>query len=191
MRPFNNLENKTPSDTYRRVQLACIKVKAHITEPPLEYNQDQTPLLNQGSLWPSRFIITIFWVTEIVWSFRLILEGKTSKEVPESSKLEFSKKCLANYFVLSDAEDKTSRPLNREGIANLPLLRTLLVIRQKSQEQSFWETMDSFVLHSYASLAASRTLLQQLQACLSFTLDSDLFCWYKWKKWFLWTMAAA
>ena len=51
--------------------------------------------------------------------------------------------------------------------------------------------MDSFLL-AYASLAASRTLFQQLLACLNFTLDSvGLFCWYKQKKWFLWTMAAA
>ena len=32
--------------------------------------------------------------------------------------------------------------------------------------------MDSFVLLGYASLAASRTLLQQLLACLNFTLES-------------------
>ena len=39
--------------------------------------------------------------------------------------------------------------------------------------------MDSFVLLAYASLAASRTLLQQLLACLNFTFDSeDLFYWY-------------
>ena len=31
--------------------------------------------------------------------------------------------------------------------------------------------MDSFVLLAYASLEASRTLLQQLLACLNFTLD--------------------
>ena len=37
--------------------------------------------------------------------------------------------------------------------------------------------MDSFALVEYASLAASRTFLQQLLACLNFTLDSqDLFC---------------
>ena len=36
--------------------------------------------------------------------------------------------------------------------------------------------MDSFVLLADASLAASRTLLQQLLTCLYFTLDSeDLF----------------
>ena len=37
--------------------------------------------------------------------------------------------------------------------------------------------MESFVLAAYASLATSRTFLQQLLACLNFTLDSeDLFC---------------
>ena len=121
---------------------------------------------------------------EILCSFRLVLEGKTGKEIPE--------KFLANNFALSDAEDNTSGPLNRGGIADLPLLGTLLAIHQKSRESSFWEVMDSFVLAAYASLAASRTLLQQLLAFLNFTLDSeDLFCWYKRKKWFLWTMAAA
>ena len=56
----------------------------------------------------------------------------------------------------------------------------LLVFRQKSQEPSFWEVMDCFVLFAYANLAGSRILLQQFLACLNFTLDSkDLFCFYK------------
>ena len=64
------------------------------------------------------------------------------------------------------------------------LLRTILAIRQESWEPSFWEVMDSFVLLGYASLAASRTLLQQLLACLDFTLESeDSSFWYKWRKW--------
>ena len=42
--------------------------------------------------------------------------------------------------------------------------------------------MDSFVLLTCASLAASKTLLQRLLACLNFTLDSEeLLCWYKQK----------
>ena len=93
-------------------------------------------------------------------SFILVLEGKTCKEISESSRFEFLEKFLANSLALSDAEDNTSGRLNRGGIADLPLLRTLLAIRQKSQEQSFWEVMDSFVLVAYASVAASRTLLQ-------------------------------
>ena len=124
--------------------------------------------------------LTIFGVTKILYRFRLVIEEKTGKKVSESSRLEFLEKFLAKKFALSDAEDNPSGPLNRGGIADLPWLRTLLAIRQKSREPSFWEVMDSFVLLAYASLAASRILLQQLLACLNFTLDSqDLFCWYK------------
>ena len=122
-------------------------------------------------------------VTEILCSFKLVLEGKTGKETPESSRLEFKEKFSPNNFALSDAEDNTSSLLNRGGIADLPLLRTLLVICQKSREPSFWEVMDSFVLLAYASLAASRTLFQRLLACLNLTLESEDFSlWYKQKK---------
>ena len=48
------------------------------------------------------------------------------------------------------------------------------------------------VLLAYASLAASRNLLQQSLVSLNFTLDSeDLLHWYNRKKWFLLAMAAA
>ena len=118
--------------------------------------------------------LTILGVTEILCSFKLVLEGKTGKEIPELSRLEFKEKFSANNLALSDAEDKTSGALNRGGIADLPLLRTLLAIRQKSREPSFWEVMDSFVLLAYTTLAAaSRTLLQQLPACLNFTLELE------------------
>ena len=100
-----------------------------------------------------------------------------------SSRLEFLEKFSANNFALSDAEDNTSKSLNTGGIADLLLLRTLLAISQKSREPSFWEVMDSLVLLAYASLAASKTLLQQLLACLNFTLEAeDLSCCYKRKK---------
>ena len=135
-------------------QLVCKKVQTHTSlELPLEYNQDQMSLTNQGSLWPC--------------SCRLTLEGKTGKDIPGSSRLEFLVKFSANNFALSDAEDNTSGPLNRGGIADLSLLRTLLAICQKSRERRFWEVIDSFVLLAYASLAASRTLLKWLLACLN------------------------
>ena len=124
--------------------------------------------------------LTILEVTEILCSFRLVLQGKTGKEIPESSRLEFLEKFSPNNFTLSDAEDNTSGLLNRGRIADLLLLKTPLAIHQNSREPSFWEVMDSFVLLAYASLAASRTLLQQLLACLNLTLDSeDLSWWYK------------
>ena len=85
--------------------------------------------------------LTIFQVTEILCSFKLVQEGKTGKEIPESSRLVFLEKFSANNFALSDAKDITCGPLNRGGIVDLPLLRTLLAIRQKSREPRFWEVI--------------------------------------------------
>ena len=51
MKPISNLENKTTSDTYCRVQLLSKKVQGRSSiEPPLEYNQNQLLLTNQGLL---------------------------------------------------------------------------------------------------------------------------------------------
>ena len=183
MRPSNNLENKTISDTY----------KAHSSlEPPLECNQDHRSLMNQFVMTFLAVLgVTIHLGRNIMQFLIRVVKGKIGKEIPESSRLEFLEKFLANNFALSDAEDNISRPLNRGGVADSPFLRTLLAISQNSRQPSFWEVIDSFVSVSYASLATSTTLLQGLLACLNFTLDSeDLFYWYKWKKWFLWTMRA-
>ena len=99
MRPSNNLENKIPSDAYWRVQLVCKKVQA--------YSSLESPLIHSGSdaFDESSFVmtfLTIFKVTEILRSFRLVLEGKSGKE---SSILEFLEMFLANNFASSDAEN--------------------------------------------------------------------------------------
>ena len=104
--------------------------------------------------------LIVLGVIEILCSFRLVMEGKTGLEIPESSRLEFLEKFSGNIFALSDAEDNTSRPLNRGTIADLTLLRTLLAIHKNSKEPSFWEVMDSFVVLAYVSLASSKILLQ-------------------------------
>ena len=76
--------------------------------------------------------LIILRVEEILCSFRLVLEEKTGKEIPESSRLEFLEKFLANNFALLDVEDKTFGKLNRGDLADLLLLRTLIAIYQKS-----------------------------------------------------------
>ena len=81
--------------------------------------------------WFVMTFLTILGVMEILCSSRLVLQGKTGKEIPESSRLEFLEK-FSKQFALSNAEDNISRPLSRGRIADLPLLRTLLTIRQKS-----------------------------------------------------------
>ena len=67
--------------------------------------------------------LTILGVTEKLRSFKLVLEGKTGKDIPKSSRLEFLEKVSPNNFSLSDAEDNTTRLLNRGGTADLPYLK--------------------------------------------------------------------
>ena len=86
--------------------------------------------------------LTICGVKEILCSFKIVLERKAGEEILESSKLEFLEKFSENNFALLDAEDNTSGPLERGGIADLPFLRTLLAIHQKSRDPSFWEVMN-------------------------------------------------
>ena len=78
--------------------------------------------------------------------FQLSVRRKAGKDKPESSETEFLEKFLVNKCVLSDAEDKTSGLLNRGVILDLTLLRTLLAICCKSEEPSFWEVINCFVL---------------------------------------------
>ena len=64
---------------------------------------------------------TILGVTEKLCSFRLVLIGKTGKEIPEPSRLELLETFFADNFPLPDAEKGTSGPLNSGGIADLVL----------------------------------------------------------------------
>ena len=83
--------------------------------------------------------------------FRLVLERKVGKGIPEFLRLEFLERFLANNFALSDTEENTFTPLSREGMADLPLLRTLLVICQKFWKPIFSKVMGSFVLLAYVN----------------------------------------
>ena len=102
MRPSNNLGDKTASDTYWRVHLTCSQFFKTTTGI-----QSRLDAFDE-----SKFImtfLTILGVKEILCSFRLILEGKPGKEIPESSRLEFLEKFLANNLALSQIQ-KTILP---------------------------------------------------------------------------------
>ena len=106
--------------------------------------------------------LTILGVTDMICSFRLVIEGKTGIEIPESSRLEFLKKVSASNFALSD----------------LPLLRTLLAICQKSHELSFWEVMDSFCFISICRFGSFKNPFVMI------TSPKNLLYWHKQKKGF-------
>ena len=71
-------------------------------------------------------------------SFRLVLDRKAAKKIPESSsRFQFLEKTPARNFALSDPEDNTSDPLSRDAIAYSKLLRTILAIHLKSRNLKF------------------------------------------------------
>ena len=69
------------------------------------------------AFYESSFVMSFLAIsgfTEILCSFRLVLERKTVKEITDSSRLEFLETFLTNNFALSEAEDKTSGLLIEE-----------------------------------------------------------------------------
>ena len=46
----------------------------------------------------SRFVMTLLTILGVICSFRLVLEGKASEQVLESSRLDFLENFLANNF---------------------------------------------------------------------------------------------
>ena len=97
--------------------------------------------------------------------FRSVLEGKTGKEIPELLRLEFLANSLANNFALLDAEGNTSRPVNRRGKADLPLLKSTI---------GNLPNLESFVLWAYASFTGSRTIF--FGGAASPLFDSAVYC---------------
>ena len=82
MRPSNSLENKT--------FWQMLKCSASIYESSWSQFFRTTTGIQSGpdTFDESKFVmtfLTILGVTEILCSFRLVLEGKTGEEIPESS----------------------------------------------------------------------------------------------------------
>ena len=96
-------------------------------------------------------------------------------------------------------EDNTSVPLNGRGIADLPLLGTVLTIRQNSQEASCGEVMDSCFISICTFVSFKNTmetitslsklyfrfrrliLLAQTKEVISMNYGSSTSCWKPWR----------
>ena len=84
-------------------------------------------------------------------SFKLVLERKTGKEIPEASRLEFLEVFSKQFCFIGGRRQHLWTIEFTDCMTDLLLLRTISVIHQKSREPSFWKLMDSFVLLPYAS----------------------------------------
>ena len=81
----------------------------------MKYNQGQITFEKSRSVMT---FLTKSRVTGTLCSLILILEEKTGKYIPESSRLEFLEKISANILVFSDVEDNTYLHINRGSIAD-------------------------------------------------------------------------
>ena len=82
--------------------------------------------------------LTILGVTEILCSFRLVLEGKTGKEIPESSRFRVLRKVFSKQFCFMRCRRQYPGPLNRGGIADLSLLGTLWQLKKNNFMAPFY-----------------------------------------------------
>ena len=102
---------------------------------------------------------------------------RAGRELPENKNKseEILENAISRQFFLTRCRLQDFTLFNRrEGIADLPLLRTIFSNRQRSVEPSFWE-----VINPPESLLDSRLQSQQLLSCPNFVLNrSDLFCLY-------------
>ena len=89
-------------------------------------NQSYCDLLNQLGSYGNYIQFSIFF-----W------QGKTGKYISESSRLKLSEKFSSHQFVLLDENNLAFTTLNRGGRVNLPFLRIILAVHQKSPEPSF------------------------------------------------------
>ena len=78
----------------------------------LKYKHDSMPLINIKVQYD---LSNHLGSTGILCSFRLVLEGKKGKEIPESSRLEFLEKFCKNrsYTILLYQMQKTTTPPGR------------------------------------------------------------------------------
>ena len=97
MKPSTSLENKTLSrhilkssaSVYESSGSQILRTTTGIQSEPGAFDESRSVMT----------FLTILEVIEISCCFRLVLEGKIGKEIPESSRLEFLEKFLAKILL--------------------------------------------------------------------------------------------
>ena len=143
----------------------------------------------------SRFVVT-FWailgVTEMcfaVMQFHISSRRENRWRDTWVDKIRVPRKVFGKQFSFIRCRGQHLQAVEQRRYGRFTFVENTISNSPKAPRAKF---PDSFLLLAYASLKASRILLQQLAAYLNFNLDSEvLFCWCKPNKWFLWTMPAA
>ena len=75
----------------------------------------------------------MLWITEILSSFGLVIEAKTGKEIPVSSRLEFLEKFLA-YNLVKPVENKSK---NLQSFLEVSLVQKEVLLSHKLQDHAY------------------------------------------------------
>ena len=139
----------------------------------------------------SRFVVT-FWailgVTEMcfaVMQFHISSRRENRWRDTWVDKIRVPREVFGKQFSFIRCRGQHLQAVEQRRYGRFTFVENTISNSPKAPRAKF---PDSFLLLAYASLKASRILLQQLAAYLNFNLDSEvLFCWCKPNKWFLWT----
>ena len=195
-RPSSNLKNKIRYDTYDKLQLVYIKFRLIFLQ-----TQHSNIIRTRCLSWIKVSCdFTGLGVSGILCGFKLVLEGKSGKEIPESSRLELLEEFSANAFALSDAVDSTSGPLIRGGIVDLALLKSLLAIRQSVMKAKSLGVYRLFIITSINKFGSFKNpsakitslfklhfryrrifLLVQMKEVISMNYNSNTSSWKSWR----------
>ena len=94
-------------------------------------------------------------------SYRKIIQFQiSSRRENLVIKIRVLTKLFSNQFCSIRCRRKCLQSVNQRRHSRFTFVENTKVICQKSREPGFWEVMDSFAFLAYASLAASRILLQ-------------------------------
>ena len=118
---------------------------------------------------------------ELLCSFKLVLEGKTGKEVSESSRLEFLEKFSKNNFALSDAEDSTFGPLNRRRYSRFTFVENTIGNSPKVTSVKFLGSNGLFCFISISKFGSFKNPFAKITSLSElYTLEAeDISSWYK------------
>ena len=124
-----------------------------------------------------------FWTQRIFFSFRLVLEGKTGKKIPDSLRLEFLKKIFENSFALSEH----LRSIKWTRYFRFTFVENTISNSAKASKPRFLGSNRLFGFISISKFDSFKnhfpTTTKISLECLNFSLDAEnLLCCYKQQK---------
>ena len=180
MRTFNNLKKQ---DSLREM----LKISAGMYESSGSQFFTTAIQSRRNAFDESRFVmtfLTILGVTEISYRFRLVLEGRTGKEMPESSKIRVLSKVFSKQFCFIRCKRQRLQAVVQRRYSRFTFVENTNSNSPKVPSAKFLGIYELFLFYQHTQIwQLQENPFATLLVCLNFTFDSeDLLCWYKRQK---------